>query len=386
MRIARRAFMTQALAAGAVLAAPRWSKAEATNDAVTHVSLPAPPARVLVDWHSHFVSNAEIKFFAARRSAPRLLTGSDGATRLENVDTASAAAQTSDFSASDIAARIRHLDQNGVQRQLLTHTVALGLDATLSLEEIRPLFRAFNDELAGVVRQHPDRFLAVAALPAADPVWAAAELKRAHRELGFIGGSLPLNAFATLEGARTLGPLFAAAQGLGSHFFVHRGPANPRVPGQPPIVIPSDTDYARWTLISDTHLAAGGITLGLTDFLDPYPDVTVQVVMLAGFLPYLIDSIVPAAQKAGVKDPLARLRRIYVDPGPYSRIGDWVELAASKLGADRILFGSDYGVNGGTRGDIAPAIATLDRALTPEQRQLIYVDNSKALLKSKGLS
>jgi predicted TIM-barrel fold metal-dependent hydrolase len=106
--------------------------------------------------------------------------------------------------------------------------------------------------------------------------------------------------------------------------------------------------------------------------------------MLAGFLPYLIDSIVPSAQSAGIKDPLAKLRRLYVDPGPYSRIGAWVELAVSKLGADRILFGSDYGVNGGTRGDMGPALETLDRTLTPAQRQLIYVDNSRVLLKAKG--
>jgi predicted TIM-barrel fold metal-dependent hydrolase len=261
--------------------------------------------------------------------------------------------------------------------------VALGLDATIPLEELRPLFRAFNDELAGVVHRYPDRFLGVAALPSADPVWAAEELARGHRDLGFIGGSLPLNAFATLEGARTLAPLFAVAQKHRSHFFVHRASASSLVPGQPAVVIPRDTDYARWTLISNSHLAAGGITLGLTDFLDPYPDVTVQIVMLAGFLPYLLDSIVPAAEKAGVKDPLARLRRLYIDPGPYSRIGDWVELAAAKLGADRILFGSDYGVNGGANGDIGPALATLDAALTPGQRQLIYVDNSRKLLESK---
>jgi predicted TIM-barrel fold metal-dependent hydrolase len=343
--------------------------------------------RVLVDWHSHYASTAEVRFFTARGRAPRIVTSPEGITRLQNVDTASfAAGSPAVFSASDIPARIRHLDQNGIQHQLLTQTVALGLDATIPLDELRPLLRAYNDELAGVVRQYPNRFFGVAALPTGDPEWAAAELERAHRELGFIGGSLPLNAFATLEGARTLAPIFAAGQTHRSHFFIHRAPASSRVPGQPPVIIPTDTDYARWPLISNSHLAAGGITLGLTDFLDPYPDVTVQIIMLAGFLPYLIDAIVPAAEKAGVKDPLQKLRRLYIDPGPYSRIGYWVTLAATKLGADRILFGTDYGVNGGTNGDVAPALATLDAALTPEQRRLIYVDNSRRLLQSKGIS
>jgi predicted TIM-barrel fold metal-dependent hydrolase len=381
VNIGRRSFIAHSLAAGSLLALPGLLRAGETANSVHSAG-----ARVLVDWHSHFVSNAEIKLFTARPKAPRLIIGADGIARLQNVDTASAAGGISDFSASDIGARIRHLDKNGIQRQLLTHTVALGLDATIPLEELKPLFRAFNDELAGVVHQHPERFIGVAALPSADPQWAAEELTRAHRDLGFIGGSLPLNAFSTLEGARTLAPLFAAAQKHRSHFFVHRAPANSAVPGQPPVIIPGDTEYARWALISNSHLAAGGITLGLTDFLDPYPDVSVQIIMLAGFLPYLVDSIVPAAQKAGVKDPLAKLRRLYIDPGPYSRIGDWVELACSKIGADRILFGSDYGVGGGDRGDIGPALATLDQALSPQQRELIYVENSRALLKLKGIN
>lgn len=380
MTLNRRSFLLNSALAAAALPVSRHL-AVATRASAA----PLPAYKVLMDWHSHYASKAEVAFFTARGQAPRILTSVDGITRLQNVDTASAAAGgPAPFSPSDIPARIRHLDQNGIQHQLLTQTVALGLDATIPVEELRPLFRAFNDELAAVIHQHPDRFIGVAALPTADPHWAAEELTRAHRDLGFIGGSLPLNAFATLEGARTMAPLFEAAQKNRSHFFVHRAPASDHVPGQPATVIPSDTEYARWALISNTHLAAGGITLGLTDFLDPYPDVTVQVIMLAGFLPYLIDAIVPAAEKAGVKDPLAKLRRLYIDPGPYSRIGDWVELAASKLGADRLLFGSDYGVNGGTNGDIAPAIATLDRALTPEQRQLIYVDNSRDLLKLKG--
>jgi uncharacterized protein len=345
----------------------------------------APPApRALVDWHSHFVSQAEIRYFSSRTQPPRLIKGDDGVARLDNVTTVSFAGGLSELSPSDIPARIAHLEANGIERQLLTHTVAFGLDATIPLEELRPLYRAFNDELAEVVRRYPKRFLAVAALPAGDAKWAAEELTRAHRDLGFIGGSLPLNAFATLEGARTLAPLFATAQQHGSHFFIHRGPANAAIPGQPPLEAPSDTDFARWTLISNTHLAAGGITLGLTDFLDPYPDVSVEIVMLAGFLPYLFSSIVPAAKANGIKDPLARLRRLYLDLGPYSRIGDWVRTGIDRIGADRILFGTDYGVGGGKRGDVSTSLATLEAVLSKDEQRQILFDNSRALLRSKG--
>ncbi|MDX2108613.1 MAG: amidohydrolase family protein [Verrucomicrobiota bacterium] len=389
MKSTRLEFIRTASLGAAVAAVP--SLLRAAVPATTAAATPPTPNAVssipvLIDWHTHFITKAEVRILRARTTAPRVFDDTDGTTKLENASTVSSLArQPSGFEVSDIAARISHLDKVGIQRQLLSHTVALGLDATLPVSELRVLFRAFNDELAEVVRAHPTRFFGVAALPSADPVWAAEELHRAHKDLGLIGGSLPLNAFATLEGARTLAPIFAAGQKNKSHFFIHRGPANSVVPGQPPLILPTDTDYARWSVINNHHLTHGAITLGLTDFLDPYPDVSVQVIMLGGFFPYILDSLIASSQKAGVPDPLGRIRRIYLDPGPYARNGKWVALAADTIGADRVLFGTDYGVGGGNKGDSAPGLAALAEALTTEQKRLIYSENSRLLLKSKGL-
>jgi len=343
----------------------------------------------LVDWHSHIVTPGELAFLAKRSSAPRVTTDTQGRQLFENVTTVSGVSRgASPTSPSDIARRLQHLETSGISRQLLTYTVAIGYDATLPVDELRPFFRGLNDELAAIVHAHPGRFLGVAALPTTDTAWAAEELARAHQELGLIGGALPLNAFASLESARTLAPVFAAGQKLGSHFFIHRAPASPQLPGQPPLIVPTDTESVRWSVISNTHLVNGALTLGLTDFLDPYPDVSVQVIMLGGFLPYIIDSVVATGPRLGIKDPLSRLRRIYLEPGPYSGSNsDWVAYAANKFGADRILFGTDYGVGGGAATDrLAPSVAALDKVLTPAQRQLIYIDNTVALLKAKGIS
>ena len=65
----RREFLCRSgLAAAAAAALPfaEFQKARASNGT-------APPARVLADWHSHFVSNAEMRFFAARKQPPRLV-------------------------------------------------------------------------------------------------------------------------------------------------------------------------------------------------------------------------------------------------------------------------------------------------------------------------
>jgi predicted TIM-barrel fold metal-dependent hydrolase len=321
------------------------------------------PLSIPVDWHSHVITPGELKFLAGRTKAPRVTFGPDGQALFENVTTVSSAVHGASKTApSDIATRIKHLDAAGVQRQLLSYTVAIGYDATIPTEELRVFYRGLNDELAEILRQHPGRFLGVAALPSGDPVWAAQELARAHQELGFIGAAVPLNAYTSLESARTQAPLFAAAQKFGSHVFVHRAPASPTLPGQPPLILPTDTKSVRWGVVSNTHLINGANT---------------------------IDSIIASAGRAGgVKDPLARLRRIYLEPGPYSASNpDWVALAASKIGADRILFGTDYGVGGGTSTDrLAPSVAALDKVLDTDARQKIYVDNSRRLLKARGLA
>lgn len=391
MSVSRRQFLqSSALGAIAAAAAPTLLGAEPATDAPPHHrSSPLPPLPVEVDWHSHVVTPGELAFLSRRKTAPRVFTGANGKTLFQNVTTVSGEAhKPSETSPSDLEARVLNLEAHQVRRQVLSYTVAIGYDATLPIEEQRELFRGLNDELAGIVRKYPGRFLGVAALPSSDPQWAAQELARAHKELGLLGGALPLNAFATLEGARTLAPLFAEGQKHGSHFFIHRAPASSKVPGQPPLILPTDTQSARWGIISNTHLVNGAITLGLTDFLDPYPDVSVEVIMLGGFLPYVISSLSGRGfgAAAAIKDPVAKLRRLYFDPGPYSVNAEWVALAVSKLGADRILFGTDYGVGGGAHGDVGPAIAVLDRTLKAADRQKIYIDNSVALLRSKGVS
>jgi len=233
MNTSRRQFLrTAALGAAAVSALPAFARGDASPASAAPAPAPAgsgtPGLRPLVDWHSHIVTPGELKFLAGRKQAPRVFTDAEGRQVFENVTTVSAVSRgASPTSPSNIPLRLQHLADSGVQRQLLTYTVAIGYDATLPVEELRPFYRGLNDELAAVVRAHPDRFLGVAALPTLDPVWAAEELTRAHRELGLIGGALPLNVFSSIASARTQAPLFAAAQKLGSHFFVHRAPASP---------------------------------------------------------------------------------------------------------------------------------------------------------------
>ena len=400
MSSTRRQFIQAAGIGAAAIALPRQLGAAnpATSDAAV------PPRGSIVDWHTHWIGPRVTALLQARIEGPRLIINDRG----ERFQVAKGAAgprpgaKPQDPVWYDVGVRLAHLDRVGVARQVIGFTGS-SYDGVLSPDEARPFWRAQNDDLAELIRAHPTRFLGVATLPTGDIPGAAAELERAHTELGLIGGTLPLDAFIHLESARALTPILAVAQKHRSHLYIHRGEAAPTIPKQTPEVgvtneyfglpatrqpngslpdLPGDHAWARSTLITSTHLAAGAITLALTDLLDPYPDVTVQLTMIGGSIAHLAEAVEQRTSRDGLPSPIPKLRRIYLDTGATGRGPRGIVLAAKVFGADRILFGSDYG----PWPSIEPFIkGVADAELTPAERQLIYVDNGRALLKAKGL-
>jgi predicted TIM-barrel fold metal-dependent hydrolase len=369
----RRRFLqtaTLGLAAGAVPGLARGSAREARQTR----SVGAAPS--IIDWHAHYVGPQVVELLGARPS-PRPPQGAGW---------------------FDIDARLRHMDEAGVQRQVLSW-VGAAYDGVLSPADARPIWRAQNDDVAAVVKKHPGRFSGLATLPTANLAWAAEELERAHHELGLIGAVLPLDAFVTLAGARALGPVFAVAQKNRSHIFVHRGAAAPDIPGQQaetgatnpyfgladatnprPAVTPGDNVPARTALITATHLATGVITLALTDFLDACPDVTVQVAMMGGSIAFVAEQIQMAAEETG--KPAPRFRSVYLDTGQSGRGPRGIALAVKVFGADRILFGSDSG----PIESIVPVVDSVKQAaVTSDEKALIFAGNGLRLLAAKGV-
>src|SRR5207247_9343578 len=146
---------------------------------------------------------------------------------------------------------------------------------------------------------------------------------------------------------------------------------------------PGDNVSARTLLATATHLASGVITLAFTDFLDAYPDVTVQIAMMGGAIPYVTEHIQMAAEEAGSPLPAKRLKRVYLDTGQSGRGPRGITLAAKVFGADRILFGTDSG----PVATISPTIASVKKAdLTAEEQSMILSGNARRMLGAKGVS
>jgi predicted TIM-barrel fold metal-dependent hydrolase len=371
----RRRFLRTAALGISAAATPAFRRA-AITDVQTQASSPS-----IVDWHAHWVGPHVVELLNGR-TTPRPPQGAGW---------------------FDIEARLRDMDANGVQRQVLGW-VGGAFDGALPPADARPLWRAQNDDVAAVVRKYPRRFSGLASLPTANVAWAADELQRAHHELGLIGAVLPLDAFVSLAAARALAPIFDAAQKLRSHIFVHRGVASADIAGQQPetgavnpyfglppaasgggarpAAAPGDNLSARTLLATATHLASGVITLAFTDFLDACPDVTVQVAMMGGAISYVTEQIELAAAEAGSPLSAKQLKKVYLDTGQSGRGPRGIALAARVFGADRILFGSDSG----PVATLGPTIASVRRAeISDGEKTMIFSGNARRLLTSKGI-
>lgn len=110
-----------------------------------------------------------------------------------------------------------------------------------------------NDEVAGWVAAHPDRFTGLASVDLRDPVAAVRELRRCVTELGFKG----LRALPWLWEApptdRRFYPLFTACVELGVPFCTqvgHTGPLRPSEPGRPiPYIDQVAIDFPDLTIV-----------------------------------------------------------------------------------------------------------------------------------------
>jgi predicted TIM-barrel fold metal-dependent hydrolase len=110
-----------------------------------------------------------------------------------------------------------------------------------------------NQEVAGWVAAHPDRFAGLAAVDLDRPVPAVRELRRCVEELGFRGLRLLPWLWEAPPTDRRFYPLFAACVELGVPFFTqvgHTGPLRPSETGRPiPYIDQVAIDFPELTIV-----------------------------------------------------------------------------------------------------------------------------------------
>lgn len=327
-----------------------------------------------IDLHTHWVSRDLADALRTRTVPPRIETLADGSERFHLP--VGFLQFGSDY--IDIDARVAFMDGLAIRKQVLSFPGLFGVDS-LAIGEAEPLLLPFNDALAALCRQRPDRFAGLAALPFADMTRAVAEYRRARRDLGLIGAILPNNGFLTVAEAERFAPLFKAAQEYGGHLFIHPGRRPDQVPADPAKAPPfpfADTVLHRQALGVQHDVANCMTTLLFSDFLDPYPGVSIHVANLGGTLPMVVERMDHVIKLRTSDEPLpsSRLRRVLVDCsslGPRS-----IEMAVAMYGADRVVFGTDCPI---FRTDWSLDAVRTAR-ISQDDREAILHRNAEALL------
>jgi len=326
----------------------------------------------VIDAHAHFLPEALVAALRARCESPDIRAEPAGGESFGIFRTRMPYGRAYD----DLDARLARMEMLGVDRQVLSLPGLFGIDSRPADQSL-PLVRAFNDGIAALVRRHPDRFSGIAALPLADPAAAAEEYRRA-RGLGLSGMILPGDAFVSVAAAGRVRPLFELADELGGLVFVHPGPLPDAAAGPVDAAAPHSDSvvHRRVTVDIQNRMTEVMVTLALTDFLDAFPSVPVQVANLGGSLPFVIERMdhVYALRHPDAAAPSRSLRPLYVDAaslGPRA-----IALAAEVYGADRVLFGSDAPIF-----DDARCLDAVRQArLSPAERDLIAGGNAAGML------
>jgi len=237
--------------------------------------------------------------------------------------------------------RLNDMDKAGIDMQVLSLSNP-GVEL-FGPEDGPAMARNTNNELAGVIDKHPDRFVGFAAIAPEDPDGAAAELERAVKELGFRGVNINSHINGEYLDDRKYWAIFEKAQALDVPIYLH-----PREPS-PDMVKP----YAKYPLLLGAVLGfaaeVGLHTLRLicSGLFDVYPNLRLILGHLGEGLPFALSRIDGKWRNS----PLNRTLR--KKPSEYFRDNIFVTTSGifwnpafmcvyEGLGAGNILFAVDY--------------------------------------------
>lgn len=298
---------------------------------------------------------------------------------------------------TDLDVRFRIMDAFPEYQQVLSLAIP-PIDRLGPPEVTRDLARVANDELAGLVAAHPDRFAgAFGGLPLNDPDASLREVQRLARHPAFAGVQLYSNvAGRPLDAPPTLQVLEEAAR---SRLPVFLHPARSAT-DLPDYAGEDRSRYDLWQIFGwpyETTIAMARLVF--TGLFDRHPDAVIITHHMGGLVPHFADRICGGYDQFGTRSPEDAPERL---PVPLAHPPQWyfprfyadtalfgaphaVRCGLAYFPPDRVLFGTDtpFDAEGGAR-YVRETIAALDHSgLPPDRRRMVDEGNLRRLLAAR---
>jgi aminocarboxymuconate-semialdehyde decarboxylase len=329
-----------------------------------------PPARPrTIDFHAHVIV-PEVYAVAAEHNIFSELPTDPGVTD-EMRSQIKGRAGTVLARMSDISDRIAKMDAMGVDVQVLSASlVHQGLDWADAQTSLR-LARTTNDWIAKAVAAHPALFVGLGTLPLHVPSLAVTELERCMGDLRLKGVAISTMAGTMELGDPQLRAFWAKAEALGAVVYIHPGGNRDR----------RFKRFHLWNSVGQAFEEAMAISSLMYDgVLESFPKLKICISHGGGYMPFYMGRIDRNyLEKANTrvnmsKPPIDYLRMLYFDSCVYERAV--LQHLVDKVGADRVLLGSDYPV-----GETKPIEFVTDtETLSTAQKERILSTNAAALL------
>jgi aminocarboxymuconate-semialdehyde decarboxylase len=242
--------------------------------------------------------------------------------------------------------RIAEMDAMGVEVHCLTVNTGF-FKYDLDGELAAVIARECNEELAEMMRAHPDRFTALASVPLQDPPLAIAEMEHAISEWGFRGVTLGDHVNGRMLDEPDFRPFWRAVEQARAVVFFHQCSST---------VVECRTErYGLPNTIG--NLTERAITFGTLVFggvMDEFPDLKICLGHAGGYTAFGIARM-DKGWRAGAMEnmpefedarsvlqraPSDYLSRFYYDSCTYT--GESLRFLIDMVGIDQVVLGTDY--------------------------------------------
>ncbi|MDP3878728.1 MAG: amidohydrolase family protein [Dehalococcoidales bacterium] len=324
-----------------------------------------------IDLHAHLIPRDCLDMTDKNGRKFGLTLGRDASGR-EVLASAGRPSSTTVAEMCDPEYRIQDMDKIGLDMQVIS-VAPTNIFYDFDAEEGLGFARRYNDGIAEVVRDYPDRFLGMATLPMQAVDKAVLEMERSVRELGLKAVEIISNINGKNLDEPEFWPFYEKAQEMGVLIYVH-----------PMRVAGADRMKKYWlaNLVGnplDTTIAVASIIFG--GILEKFPRLKFLFSHAGGYAPFIRGRWEHGYQyidecRSIPRPPGEYFKQIYFDT--IIHFGPALAYLVDTVGADKVVLGSDYPF---AMGDPDP-VATVRNApgIPAADKELILERTSAALL------